>query len=314
MSSDATRETVSVNAPDVGVGGLVSSPAAGGRSAIRRALSSAPWLFVAILGLIVVAAVAAPLVSPRDHTETNVLQSRLPPAWEDGGNWSYPLGTDNAGRDTLSRLIYGARTSLLIAVTSVALAFLVGTAVGVMTAYFGSWVDATLMRLVDAILAVPTILVALMALAIFGSSISVLVAVIAFVIWAPIARVARADALAVMGKSYILATEAMGAGPVRTILLHVVPNIVGSLAVIVTLLMGTVILLEASLSFLGLGVQPPEASWGEMLANGRRFMRVDHWLVTLPGLAIFLTVLSVNRIGDWLRDYIDPHGLERPRG
>lgn len=269
-----------------------------------------PWVFMSVLVLLCLAALLAPVLSPHDYTKPDVFNSRVPPAWEEGGTWDYPLGTDNAGRDVLSRLLWGARTSLSITIASLAVALLVGATVGLLAAYFGSWVDAVLMRLVDAILAVPTVLVALLALAIFGSSKVILVGVIAFVVWAPIARVARADALTVMAKPFVLSARALGASPMRIILVHLLPNIVGSLTVVVSLLAGGVILLEASLSFLGLGVPPPEASWGGMLAEGRRFMRVNHWLVTIPGIAIFLTVLSVNRIGDWLRDWADPHSAQ----
>lgn len=269
-----------------------------------------PWVFMSVLVLLCLAALLAPVLSPHDYTKPDVFNSRVPPAWEEGGTWDYPLGTDNAGRDVLSRLLWGARTSLSITIASLAVALLVGATVGLLAAYFGSWVDAVLMRLVDAILAVPTVLVALLALAIFGSSKVILVGVIAFVVWAPIARVARADALTVMAKPFVLSARALGASPMRIILVHLLPNIIGSLTVVVSLLAGGVILLEASLSFLGLGVPPPEASWGGMLAEGRRFMRVNHWLVTIPGIAIFLTVLSVNRIGDWLRDWADPHSAQ----
>lgn len=275
-----------------------------------RAIANLPWVFCVVLLILVVTAVLAPWLSPYDYARPDATQIQEPPVWT-GGSWANPLGTDNAGRDVLSRLMFGARTSLGVALGSLSIATIVGTIAGLVSGYFGRVADAIIMRLVDAFLAMPSILIALLALAIFGSSVPILIAVIALVVWAPIARMVRAETLSLVERPFVEAARTLGASPVRIVAVHIFPNTVGTLAVLVSLLAGTVILLESALSFLGLGVQPPGVSWGSMLSEGRGFMRINHWLVTLPGLAILLTILSLNRIGDWLRDELDPKHIQR---
>ena len=216
------------------------------------------------------------------------------------------LGTDNLGRDVVSRLIHGARLSLTIALFAIALAGVIGTALGLLAGYAGGFVDALIMRVVDAFLAMPFVLMALAIVAALGASTPNIVVVMAITNWARYARLVRGEVLAVREREFVLLARVAGLPRWRIALEHILPNVAHSILVLATLDVGRVIILESSLSFLGLGVQPPDVSWGLMLADGRAYMSVAWWMTVMPGLAILISVLSLNVVGDWLRDRLDP--------
>jgi peptide/nickel transport system permease protein len=226
--------------------------------------------------------------------------------WEEGGSWTYVLGTDRLGRDMLSRIIWGSRVSLTAGVLTVLLASAFGAAVGLVAGYHGGRVDATLMRITDATMSFPVILLALILAVTVGPSFTNVVVAIAVILWARYARVIRGQVLTLMQLDFIAQARIAGAGPWRIILRHLFPNTLNTLVVLVTLQIGYVIILEASLSFLGAGIPPPTPAWGSMIAEGREFVTSAWWVSTLPGLAILLVVLAFNLLGDWLRDTLDP--------
>ena len=259
-----------------------------------------------IVGLLLVIAALAPWIAPHDPFVQN-LGNRLKPP----GTPGYWLGTDDFGRDILSRIIHGARITLyiiaLVAVTAPVLGLLVGTVAG----YFGGWIDAILMRLTDIFLAFPRLILALALVAVLGPGIENAVLAIALTAWPPYARVARAETLTVRNSDYIAAIRLQGASAPRIIAGHVVPMCLPSVIIRVTLDMAGVILIAAGLGFLGLGVQPPLPEWGLMISSGRKFLFEQWWVATMPGLAIFLVSLGFNLLGDGLRDVLDPRSASR---
>lgn len=266
-----------------------------------------PPALLGALGLAayLVMALAAPWLSPHAPAEAHLLDRLLPPAFL-GGDPGYLLGTDHLGRDMLSRLLYGSRVALAVGFAGVLLAATIGITLGLVSGYFGGAVDAVIMRLVDTIIAIPNVLLYLTVLGVFGPGFGVLVGVIGFVNWTTFARVVRAEVLSVRSREYVEAVRALGQRTPRLLLRHVLPNVVGPIIVVATLSVATVIILEASLSFLGLGVQPPTVTWGRMLADGRNYVATAWWLATFPGLFITGLCLSLILVGDWLRDAFDP--------
>ena len=267
-----------------------------------------PWTvipFAAILLALVLMAVFAPLVAPMDPNTQNLLARLKQPGFESRGA-VYLLGSDELGRDVLSRTIYGARVSLLVAFASVILSGVFGSILGMVAAFYRGWVEILIMRLVDIVLSVPAILLAIITVAILGPSLSNVVIVLALTRWPRYARVAYGQTLSVANMPYVKLSRFMGAGWFRLLWRHVLPNIAGALIVVATLEFGLMVLFEAGLSFLGLGVQPPTASWGAMLSTGRNYVGNAWWIATFPGLALFLLVLSINLIGDHVRDRLDP--------
>ncbi len=218
----------------------------------------------------------------------------------------YLLGTDHLGRDLFTRIIYGARISLVMAALTLLAGGTMGTALGLTAGWYGGWIDEAVMRVVDIILALPLILVALVLVVALGPSFQLIIVIMAIAIWPLFTRVTRGEVLRVKSADYIALARVAGAGTLRIMLVHILPGIANSVIVVATLLVGVVILLEAALSFLGAGVPPPTPAWGSMLAEGRDRIAIAWWISTLPGLAIFLTVLSLNLFGDWLRDALDP--------
>ena len=261
-----------------------------------------PWLSIVIMGIMLICAVFAPLLAPHDPTEVSLLDSRLPP----GEDWSYPMGTDTLGRDMLSRLIFGAQTAAKISLLALAVGTLVGTLVGLVSGYKGGIIDAILMRAADVALGFPTILVALIVVVILGAGIESIVLAMVVTIWARFARMIRGDVLAVKEQDFVTLAKIAGVSTPVIILRHIFPNTVNTLMVVASILVGQVILLEASLSFLGLGLEPGAAAWGIMVAEGRSVILKLWWLSLLPGLAITILVLALNFFGDWLRDTLDP--------
>jgi len=260
-----------------------------------------------VLAVVVLAALAAPWVAPHDPVDSDLKRRLLPPAWMSGGDWSYLLGTDQLGRDILSRIIWGGRISLLVGFCSVLLAGLVGILLGVAAGYYRGWVDDIIGRLIDIQLAVPYLLLAIALVMTLGSSLRNLIGVLVLYGWTIYARVVRSDTLSVREREYVAAARLLGFRNARVMLRHVLPNVISPLIVVATLELANMITFEAGLSFLGLGVQPPTPSWGGMLSDGRDYVVAGIWWpATFPGLALSITILSINMIGDWLRDLLDP--------
>ncbi|MFT5144095.1 MAG: peptide/nickel transport system permease protein [Rhodothermales bacterium] len=258
-----------------------------------------------VLGAIVLAAIAAPLLSPFDPEHIDIRNRLAAPSWL-GGPPGHPLGTDAVGRDLLSRILFGARVSLFVGVATVLVGGTIGALLGVVAGYWRGWIETVIMRLVDIQLAFPSILLAVAIMAILGPSLWNVIFVLSLATWAPFCRVARAQTLAVCEEDYITASRAIGAGPWHIIWRHVVPNVLSPIIVIASFALATSIINEASLSFLGVGVPPTTPTWGGMLGEGRNYLRIAWWVSTLPGIALMLVVYSVNMLGDWLRDYLDP--------
>jgi peptide/nickel transport system permease protein len=277
-------------------------------NARRIRLNAKGFTGLAILLLVGLSAVFAPIVAPHDPGRQNLLARNSPPAWIEGGTGAHPLGTDRLGRDILSRIIYGSRISLVTALLAVAGSAAVGTLLGLVAGYAGRFLQNVIMRLVDIMLAVPFILLALVIISVLGSSVPNLVLTFIAVRWVQFARIAYANTLEVKERDFVTAARASGASDGRILRLYILPNILSPLLVIGTLELGFVILLESGLSFLGLGVPPEIPSWGSMLQEGRALINIAWWLTTFPGLAIATTVLGFNFVGDWLRDSFDPYG------
>ncbi|MCM3404434.1 ABC transporter permease [Cytobacillus oceanisediminis] len=259
-----------------------------------------------IVSLVIFVAIFADVLAPHDPASNNLGDMLKPPVWLDGGSQNYILGTDNLGRDILSRIIYGSRVSLLVGVFSVILAGFIGIIIGLISGYYGGVIDNLLMRIVDSFLAIPSILFILVVLAVFDPSILVLIIVIGLTNWVTYARVVRGEVLSIKEREFVKASKSIGTNSLTIMLQHILPNILSSFIVISTLSVATTIVLEASLSFLGLGIQPPDVSWGGMLTDGRNYLATNWWLATFPGIAITITVLGIIFLGDWLRDVLDP--------
>jgi len=265
-----------------------------------------PLFSLGVLGAFVVVALLAPLLGLSNPQEQSLRKRFRPPVWEERGTWEHPLGTDRLGRDMLSRIIWGARVSLAAGVVTVLLASAFGAAVGLVAGYYGGRVDIALMRFTDATMSFPVILLALILAVTVGPSFTNVVVAIAVILWARYARVIRAQVLTLMQLDFIAQSRIAGAGGWRIITRHLFPNTLNTLVVLVTLQIGYVIIVEASLSFLGAGIPPPTPAWGSMISEGREYVTSAWWASFFPGLAILLVVLAFNLIGDWLRDTLDP--------
>ncbi|MBN9031070.1 MAG: dipeptide ABC transporter permease DppC [Rhizobiales bacterium 63-7] len=263
-------------------------------------------LGLAVFLLVLFVAIFAPIVAP--HSPSDQLRDRLlaPPAWMAGGSWSYVLGTDAVGRDILSRLIYGARFSLFIGLVVVTLSVLSGVLIGMVAGYFRGRIDIVIMRVMDIILAFPSLLLALVLVAVLGPGLTNAMIAISIVNQPHFVRLARASVMTEREKEYVIASRVAGAGTMRLMFLTILPNCLGPLIVQATLAFSAAILDAAALGFLGVGAQPPTPEWGTMLAEAREFIQRAWWVVTFPGLAILVTVLAINLMGDGLRDALDP--------
>jgi peptide/nickel transport system permease protein len=274
------------------------------RGFLRRHL--VPALPIAILALLIAAAIFAPLLTPYSPIKNSLINSMLPPAFVDGGDPKFWLGTDSLGRDIFTRLLYGARVSFLVVVFSLAVAVVIGVGVGVTAGYCGGRVDNVLMRIVDVFLALPPLLVALVFAVALGPSFRNLVLILGLLIWPNIARLIRGETLSLMRRDFVEYPRAIGI-PHRSILFrHILPNIMPTLLVATTLEVANVIMTEATLSFLGAGLPTPGASWGVMVEDGRALIATGWWISLFPGIAILVTVLAFNSVGNWLRDRFDP--------
>lgn len=273
------------------------------RSRRRRQVSV--YVLAGILGIVVLLALAGSFL-PLPDPNVQDLRGRLQPPVLLGGDLSHPLGTDQLGRDMLARLVAGARLTVLIAVIAVGLGGVIGTIAGMLAGYLGGWRDTVISRIIDAQLAVPFLLLAMGVISAHGRSLIALIFVLSIFVWARYARLVRADVLSLSARPFIPALRSSGLPTWRILIFHVLPNVGGTVLVVTTLEVGMIIIGESALSFLGLGVVPPNISWGAMLADGRASMNQAWWVVALPGLAITLVVLSVNLLGDALRVMYDP--------
>jgi peptide/nickel transport system permease protein len=268
-----------------------------------------------VLGLVVVLvsvvlAVFAPALAPADPVKNSLLDRLTPPMWVDGGSAKYPLGTDTVGRDVASRMLYGARVSLAVGFAAVAIGGVLGIALGLLSGYYRGWLDDALMRLGDIQLAFPVLLLAIAVLAVLGSSTWNLVLVLGITGWITYARIVRGETLSLREREFVDAARALGARDHWILARHILPNVLPPIVVVATFSLARVIIAEASLSFLGLGLPAPAPSWGAMLDEGRNYITTGWWLALFPGLAILAVVLGINVVGDWLRDVLDPR-MER---
>jgi len=259
-----------------------------------------------LLALLCFVALFAGVLAPHSPIEQFREALLRPPVWQAGGSWEFPLGTDDLGRDMLSRLMIGARLSLIIGFVVVTLSLGLGIVLGLMAAFAGGVLDAAVMRLMDILLAFPSLLLAIVVVSILGPSLTNAMLAVAIVTLPAYTRLARAAALAELGRDYVMASRAAGAGPLRLMVLTVLPNCAAPLIVQATLGFSNAILEAAALGFLGMGAQPPTPEWGTLLADGRHYMERAWWIVTFPGLSILITVLAFNLMGDGLRDALDP--------
>jgi peptide/nickel transport system permease protein len=265
-----------------------------------------PWFPGAILAALVFTAVFAAYLAPQSPTAGDITAKLIPPVWMERGDWEHPLGTDRFGRDVLSRIIYGSRISLLVSLIAIGVAGTFGTLLGLISGYRGGLTDVILMRLTDIALSLPLILIAVVLVAVTEPSFRNVILVIALLLWPRFARQIRGETLAIKEQDFVALAVVAGRSSAWIISRHIFPNVVPTLLVISTLQVGYVILLEGTLSFLGVGVPPPNPAWGLMIADGRGFLATAWWISFLPGMAMLLTVLAVNLMGDWLRDHLDP--------
>ncbi len=271
---------------------------------LRQRLRDArlPWIPLAVLALILFCAIFANLIAPHDPRDNDVV-NKLQPPFSDG---SHVLGTDRLGKDMLSRLIFGARTMLQVTAPSIVVAILAGTVVGLVSGYSGRWVDSFLMRITDAVLGFPSILVALLIVTYLGTGVWNVMIAIAATQWARFARMIRGEVLSVRDRDFVILAQIYGVSSGMIVWRHLFPNVINTLMVLTSVSVGQVILLEASLSFLGLGLAPGDPAWGILVAEGREFLTQAWWIALFPGLIITIVVMAFNFFGDWLRDYLDP--------
>jgi len=289
--------------------GEIRSPPAGVLMR-RRALAHVGLLFGGFIVLIFACvALFAPLIAPYDPFDQDLSRRLVDPVWGEGGTWAYVLGTDGLGRDTLSRLIHGARVSLVVGFGAACIAMVCGSMIGIVGGYFGGRIDAVVIYLINVKLAMPGLVIALALVSLIGGSITALVFILGFLTWDRFAVVTRSATQQLRSEEFVAAAQATGAGVPRIIFGELLPNVINQIIVVASLEIAVVILIEAALSFLGLGVRPPTPSWGLMVAEARGFMFFKPHLVAFPGLAIFLLVMAINMAGDGLRDVTAPEGV-----
>lgn len=275
----------------------------------RRMLRHKGFIFgLAVLVVVVLMALLAPVLAPHDPYQQDLTHRLIPPIWQPGGTWANPLGTDNLGRDYLSRLLYGSRVSLLIGMSVMLIAAVIGSSMGLLAGYFGGKVDMLVSFIITVRLALPAVLVALAVVALVGGSMQVVIVVLGFLIWDRFAVVLRSSTQQIRSMDYVQAAKAAGCSTLRILLAEIMPNLMNNLIVVATLEVARAILLEAALSFLGMGVQPPTPSWGLMISEGKEFMLFYPYLITIPGVALFILVLAINLLGDGIRDVTAPEG------
>lgn len=273
---------------------------------LRLSLRRFPIVSIFILvALLIFPAITADWLAPHDPIQGSVPDRRQPPVFF-GGDWEHPLGTDRIGRDILSRIMHGAKVSLSISLVGIFFGGILGTILGLLGGYFRGWLDAVIMRLVDISLALPSILLALVLAIAIGPSFQTVILVVVFVLWAFYARQVRGEVLSIRERDFVARARVSGSSHARIIVRHILPNVANTIVVLATLQVGSVIILEAALSFLGVGIPRPTPAWGLMVADGRQLIVSAWWIAFFPGLAITLTVLALNLLGDWVRDRLDP--------
>jgi peptide/nickel transport system permease protein len=278
-------------------------------SPLRRFVVGRRWFLLiplTIITVMVTTAILAEFLTPYSSTEISLANRLRPPFWEQGGSLAHPLGTDPMGRDLLTRMIYGARVSLVVALLALIVGGGIGAALGLIAGYYGGRLDALVMRVADTTMAFPIILFAILFVVVLGGSLATTVFAVALVLWARYARVIRGEVLSLRERDFVAQARIAGCSSARIMLIHLFPNILNTLVVLLSLQVGWVIIVEASLSFLGAGIPPPTPTWGSMIAEGRDYIATAWWVSFFPGLAILATVLSFNLFGDWLRDALDP--------
>ncbi|KQX45366.1 ABC transporter permease [Paenibacillus sp. Root444D2] len=263
-----------------------------------------------IMSIVIFTALFAPWLAPYDPSEQHITDMLAPPFWLDGGSMQYVLGTDNLGRDLLSRIIYGSQVSLVVGLFAIIVAGAIGLSIGLISGYYGGWLDNVFMRLVDSFLAIPNILFTLVILKVTGPGMFTLIVVLGVTNWVVYARVIRSEVLSLKEREFVRAAKSIGVRDGMIMIRHLLPNVFSSFCVLGTLSMATTIISEASLSFLGLGIQPPTISWGGMLSTGREYLATNWGLATFPGIAITITTLGIIFLGDWLRDIFDPRSQD----
>jgi peptide/nickel transport system permease protein len=274
---------------------------------MMRSFSDHRWMVpAAVLVVVVGLGLGANGLAPHSPHSGRLVESLMPPAWMPGGGMTHPLGTDALGRDMASRMLFAIRFTLIVALLALSLGGAVGTVVGLIAGFYGGWVDSILMRLADTMIALPMILLGLMLAITFGPSFAVVTGVLALVLWARFARLVRADVLSIKTRDFVALARVAGLSSPRILLRHVLPNVMNTILVVAALQVGQAILTEASLSFLGVGIPPPNPSLGSMVAEGRQYISAAWWVSVVPGAAIVLIVLALNMAGDWLRDRLDP--------
>ena len=283
---------------------LVASPRRAAR--VLDALKRAPLIPLFILLFFVALAILADVISPYSPVDVSLRDRLTPPFWQSEGNWSHPLGTDPLGRDLATRVAYGAQTTLMIAAATVLLSAAIGVILGLIAGYNRGIIDTIIMRAADITIAFPIILFAIMLVVILGPGILNLVVAVGVVLWARFARVIRGEVLILMERDFVARARVSGCSSIRIIAVHLFPNIVNTMVVLLTLQIGFVIIIESSLSFLGAGVPPPTPAWGSMIAEGREYTTNAWWVSVVPGVALALIVISFNLLGDWLREALDP--------
>ena len=275
-------------------------------SSFWRAMRKWPVIPLLIIITLVIAGTFANWVAPQSPYTAD-LRSRLEgPFWHADGSMEHILGVDHLGRDVLSRVIHGASVSLIIALAVIVVSGTLGTLLGMLAGYYGKWIDDIVMRVVELMISIPLLLIAMMATVVFGSSLTLLIIVLALFSWPGFARQVRTEVLRLRTADYVLIAKISGASPARIFWKHLLPGVLNTVMVLATLLVGSVILTESILSFLGAGVPPPRPAWGSMVSEGRDFLVIAWWIIVFPGIAILITVLGFNFLGDWLRDHFDP--------
>lgn len=302
----ADRPTGSPGETGLGLEVVFPSP----RQIMQRAMLRHKGFLIglAVIAVVSLLTILAPVLAPHDPYAQDLGRRLIPPVWQEKGTWDHPLGTDNLGRDYLSRLIYGSRVSLLIGISVMLIAGLIGTTLGLLAGYFGGRMDMFVSFLVTVRLALPAVLVAVAVVSLIGGSMRVVVLVLGFLVWDRFAVVVRASTQQIRPLEYVAAAKSAGCSTLRILAQEILPNLMNNLIVVATLEVARAILLEAALSFLGMGVQPPTPSWGLMISEGKEFMLFYPYLVTIPGVALFILLLGFNLFGDGIRDVTAPEG------
>lgn len=276
------------------------------RRHIHVKLSRIHFVFLSILVVFIAFALFAPMIAPHNPVKNSLANRLVPPVWIEGGSWKFPLGTDQMGRDVLSRIIFGARISLLIATAGTLFGTILGAMCGLLSGYLRGRLDSIMMLIVDAYIALPFIIIALSMVAILGTSLWVLILLAILSGFASYTRITRGLTMQTSEQLFVLASRSIGAGQWRILTRHLLPNVMAPIIVLTTMEMTSIVLLEASLSFLGFGIQPPTPAWGLMVSEGRDYLHTAWWVGVFPGISIMLLALSISMLGDWLRDALDP--------